>query len=131
METKDSFVEWFRSSAPYIHAHRGRTFVIVFGGELLKSEALKSFAHDVALLQSLGIRIVLVAGARPQIDERIVRGGKKAVFHKGLRVTDDFAMSCVKEAAGTNRVELEAVLSMGLPGRRWPGRGSASPRATS
>lgn len=111
----DGFVDWFRSSAPYIHAHRGRTFVVVFGGEMLRGEQLKSFVHDIALLHALGIRLVLVAGARPQIDERIQRGGKKPVYHKGVRVTDEFAMRCAKEAAGTNRVELEALLSMGLP----------------
>ena len=69
--SSDPFVQWFRSSAPYIHAHRGRTFVILFGGELLQSRGARDFIHDIALLQSLGGRVVLVAGARPQIDEAL------------------------------------------------------------
>ncbi len=113
--TGAEFVEWFRASAPYIHAHRGRTFVLVVGGEVMKSSGLRSFVHDVALLSSLGIRLVLCVGARPQIDERIALRGKKPRFVNGVRVTDRLALECVKEAAGTNRVELEALLSMALP----------------
>ncbi len=111
----DAFVEWFRGSAPYIHAHRGRTFVLVVGGEVMKSAGLRSLVHDIALLSSLGVRLVLCVGARPQIDERIAARGKKARFVGGVRVTDKLALECVKEAAGTNRVELEALLSMALP----------------
>ena len=107
----DAFVHWFRSSAPYIHAHRGRTFVIVFGGELLTSRGARDFIHDVALLQSLGIRVVLVAGARPQIDAALARRGAEPLYVAGMRVTDAVALSCVKEAAGTIFVELEALFS--------------------
>jgi amino-acid N-acetyltransferase len=114
-QSEGAFVEWFRGSAPYIHAHRGRTFVLVVGGEAMKSSALRSLVHDVALLSSLGIRLVLCVGARPQIDERIALRGKKARFVGDLRVTDKVALECVKEAAGTNRVQLEALLSMALP----------------
>ncbi len=112
---QDGFVDWFRASAPYINAHRGRTFVLVFGGEAMKSSRLRSLVQDVALLQSLGVRVVIVVGARPQIDERIALRGKKSRFVNGVRVTDRLALDCVKEAAGTNRVELEALLSMALP----------------
>lgn len=114
-EPPDTFVESFRGSAPYIHAHRGRTFVLVVGGEVMKSPGLRSLVHDIALLSSLGVRLVLCVGARPQIDERIALRGKKARFVEGIRVTDKVALECVKESAGTNRVELEALLSMGLP----------------
>lgn len=110
-----TFIDWFRSAAPYVHAHRGRTFVIVFGGEVLRSKGLPGLVHDVALLNSLGVRLVLVAGARPQIDERLSERGVERRYHGGLRVTDAAALKCVKEAAGTARVELEALLSMGLP----------------
>jgi amino-acid N-acetyltransferase len=111
----EAFVHWFRSSAPYIHAHRGRTFVIVFGGELLTSRGARDFIHDVALLQSLGIRVVLVAGARPQIDAALARRGAEPLYVAGMRVTDAVALSCVKEAAGTIFVELEALFSTSLP----------------
>lgn len=109
------FVAWFRASAPYIHAHRGRTFVILFSGELLRSAARADFVHDVALLQSLGVRVVLVAGARPQIDVALERRGRKPEYAAGLRITDRDALECVKEAGGTVQVELEALLTTGLP----------------
>lgn len=115
MTETEEFVHWFRSSAPYINAHRGRTFVVVFGGEVLESERRRTLAQDVALLHGLGVRLVLVAGARPQIDDRLRRAGKKPVFVNDVRVTDEDAMRAVKEAVATNRVELESLLSMGLP----------------
>jgi amino-acid N-acetyltransferase len=111
----DPFVQHFRASAPYIHAHRGRTFVIMFGGEAVASKDLRTLLYDVALLHSLGVRIVLVAGARPQIDEALARRGQEPRYERGLRITDEVALQCVKEAVGTTRVELESLLSMGLP----------------
>jgi len=111
----DPFVQHFRASAPYIHAHRGRTFVIMFGGEAVESKDLRTLLYDVALLHSLGVRIVLVAGARPQIDEALARRGEQPRYEGDLRVTDESALQCVKEAVGATRVELEALLSMGLP----------------
>ncbi len=111
----DPFVQHIRASAPYIHAHRGRTFVIMFGGEAVASKDFRTLLYDVALLHSLGVRLVLVAGARPQIDEALARRGEVPRYEGGLRITDDVALQCVKEAVGANRVELEALLSMGLP----------------
>ncbi len=110
----DSFVDWFRGSSPYIHAHRGRTFVIAFGGEAVADDSFAHLVHDIALLHGLGIRLVLVHGARPQIEEKLNQRGAEMQYINGLRVTDDAALACVKEAAGTVRVEIEALLSMGL-----------------
>jgi amino-acid N-acetyltransferase len=87
----------------------------MFGGEAVASKDLRTLLYDVALLHSLGVRVVLVAGARPQIDEALARRGAQPRFEGDLRVTDDVALQCVKEAVGTTRVELEALLSMGLP----------------
>jgi amino-acid N-acetyltransferase len=114
MSSPDHFVHWFRSSSPYIHAHRGRTFVIAFGGEAVADAVFPSLVHDIALLHGLGIRLVLVHGARPQIAARLRERGAELRYLGGLRVTDDAALACVKEAAGVVRVELEALLSMGL-----------------
>ncbi|MEJ2612516.1 MAG: amino-acid N-acetyltransferase [Candidatus Thiodiazotropha sp.] len=108
------FVDWFRGSSPYIHAHRGRTFVISFGGEAIEDAGFSNLIHDIALLHGLGIRLVLVHGARPQIEERLRSQGVETQFINGLRITDDAALTCVKEAAGSARVEIEALLSMGL-----------------
>jgi amino-acid N-acetyltransferase len=108
------FIEDFRQSAPYIHAHRGRTFVLAFGGEAVADARFSDLVHDIALLHGLGIHLVLVHGARPQIESRLKSRGAKLEYANGLRITDDAALACVKEAVGTVRVEIEALLSMGL-----------------
>ncbi|GAB4355224.1 MAG: amino-acid N-acetyltransferase [Gammaproteobacteria bacterium] len=107
------YVDWFRHSSPYIRAHRGRTLVITFGGEVLEEGGFPNLIHDIALLSSLGIRLVLVHGARPQIEARLRQKNLTIRYHKGLRVTDDDAMACVKEAAASVRLETEALLSSG------------------
>ncbi|MFZ9609654.1 MAG: amino-acid N-acetyltransferase [Methylococcales bacterium] len=114
MKSQKSFVSWFRDSSPYIHAHRNKTFVISFGGEALLADDFEHHVHDFALLSSLGIRLVLVHGIRPQIDQRLAKLNIPPLFHNNLRITDDLALQCVKEAAGLVRVEIEALLSMGL-----------------
>ncbi len=112
--TQDQLVNWFRSSSPYINAHRGRTFVILLGGEAVADPAFPNTVHDLALLNTLGVRVVLVHGARPQIEQRLAEAGAEIQYVDGLRVTDDRALPCVKEAAGRVRFEIEALLSMGL-----------------
>ncbi len=114
MNSQKSFVSWFRDSSPYIHAHRNKTFVISFGGEALLADDFDHHVHDFALLSSLGIRLVLIHGIRPQIDQRLTKLNTSPQFHNNLRITDDLALQCVKEAAGLVRVEIEALLSMGL-----------------
>ena len=108
------FISDFRHAAPYIHAHRGRTFVLAFGGEAVAAADFPELVHDIALLHSLGIRLVLVHGARPQIERKLKTAGARIEYAHGLRITDDAALVCVKEAAGSVRVEVEALLSMGL-----------------
>ncbi len=123
MESHNAFVSWFRNSSPYIHAHRNKTFVISFGGEAVLAEDFDHHVHDFALLNSLGIRLVLVHGIRPQIDQRLQKLNHPARFHNNLRITDNIALQCVKEAAGTVRVEIEALLSMGLANSPMAGSG--------
>lgn len=108
------FVQWFRSATPYIHAFGGRTFVIAFGGEVVDEKQFIALSHDLNLLASLEVRLVLVHGARPQIEQRLRRDKLTPKFIHGVRVTDDAAMEAVKEANGAIRVEIEALLSMGL-----------------
>jgi amino-acid N-acetyltransferase len=108
------FVQWFRSVAPYIHAFGGRTFVIAFGGEVVEDGQFVALSHDLNLLASLEVRLVLVHGSRPQIESRLKRARIAPRFVSGLRVTDDEAMEAVKEANGAIRVEIESLLSMGL-----------------
>jgi len=114
-QTDTRLVAWVRQAAPYIHAFRGKTFVIAFGGEVLESDAAQKLIHDIALLDSMGIHLVLVHGARPQIDAEMEARGLTPRFHNGLRVTDAEALECVKRAMGVSRIEIEALLSQGLP----------------
>ncbi|MEM8661081.1 MAG: amino-acid N-acetyltransferase, partial [Pseudomonadota bacterium] len=108
-------IRWLRNTAPYVNAHRGKTFVLMLGGELLQHENCSNIVHDIALLNSLGIRLVLIHGARPQIARRLEAAGLKTQFHQGMRITDTAALEHVKDAAGSLRTQIEAVLSMGLP----------------
>ena len=117
----DRFVQWFRASAPYIHAFRGRTFVIAFGGEALSEGRFVGINHDLNLLAALGVRLVVVHGARAQIDTRLKELGHRTRYVQGLRVTDDITLAVAKEASGRLRVEIEALLSMGLAGSPMAG----------
>ena len=108
------FVAWFRSVAPYINAFRGKTFVIAFGGEVVADGKFVELTHDFNLLAALGIRLVLVHGARPQIEQHLAKNNLDGSYHQGIRLTDAETMKCVKEAAGRLRLEIEALLSMGL-----------------
>ena len=110
-----SYVDFFRQTSPYIHTHRGKTFVIAISGEAVLAPNFHSMVHDIALLQSLGMRIVLVHGARPQIDLRLQLSNIDVKFKNQTRVTDPNAMQCVKEAVGSTRLTIESELSMGLP----------------
>ena len=110
-----NFVRWFRSVAPYFHAFRGKTFVIAFGGEVVADGKFAVLAHDINLLQAAGIRVVLVHGSRPQIEAQLRQRRAKALYKDGLRITNAVALACVKEAVGLLRVEIDALLSQGLP----------------
>jgi amino-acid N-acetyltransferase len=118
----EAFVRWLRQVAPYVHAFRGRTFVVAFGGELFTERTrFLTFVHDLNLLAALGIRLVLVHGARPQIEAELKSRGVRSRYAQGLRVTDEAALMAVKQAAGVLRIEIEAVLSQGLPGSPMAG----------
>ena len=110
-----TFVPWFRSVAPYIHMHRGKTFVVGVAGEALQAGKLPNLAQDIALIQSMGVKIVLVHGFRPQVNEQLRLKGHPARYSHGMRITDEVALDCAQEAAGQLRYEIEAAFSMGLP----------------
>ena len=103
-----------RDAGPYINAHRGEIAVVQFAGEAVQDTAFKALVHDLALLHSLGLKLVLVHGARAQLQARLGHAVSDADYHAGLRLTDDRALQALKETVGCLRVEIEALLSMGL-----------------
>ena len=108
------YVEWFRSCSPYIHSHRGKTFVVYIGGETIASKAFAHLLNDIALLNSLGVRLVLVHGARPQIDNQLATLGLTPRIEHGWRVTSREDLAGVEQAVGQVRVQIETGLSRGL-----------------
>jgi amino-acid N-acetyltransferase len=106
---------WFRAAAPYIHAHGGATFVIAFDGESIADTGFDNLIHDLAILNSLEIRLVLVFGARPQIEQRCHALHIPVHYHNGLRITDDASMEIARSVIGDLRIGIEAKLSAGMP----------------
>ncbi len=115
MENPEQFVQWLRSVAPYVHAFRGKTFVVAFPGELVTAGVLPFLAEDLSLLHALGIKLVIVHGSRPQVEEQLALRNVESQFHNGIRITDTAALECSKEAAGELRLDIEAAFSQGLP----------------
>ncbi|HFV2252867.1 TPA: amino-acid N-acetyltransferase [Escherichia coli] len=113
-ERKTELVEGFRHSVPYINTHRGKTFVIMLGGEAIEHDNFSSIVNDIGLLHSLGIRLVVVYGARPQIDANLAAHHHEPLYHKNIRVTDAKTLELVKQAAGTLQLDITARLSMSL-----------------
>ena len=110
-----TFVPWFRSVAPYIHAYRGETFVVALAGEAIAAGKLNAFVQDLSILHAMGIKLVLVHGFRPQLNEQLAAKGHSSRFSHGQRITDAIALDCAQEAAGQLRFEIEAAFSQGLP----------------
>ena len=110
-----TFVPWFRSVAPYIHKFRNQTFVVGIAGEAIAAGKLHYLAQDLAMIQSMGVKIVLVHGFRPQVNEQLKAKGHEAKYSHGMRITDEVALDCAQEAAGQLRYEIEAAFSQGLP----------------
>ena len=114
VQDSKQLVNWFRSSAPYINAHRNKTFVLMLGGEALETDNFQHIINDIALLNSLGVKLVLVHGVRPQIQKQLDLHGYQTAFQNGVRITDEKSLTFIKQAVGTVQIELQARLSMGL-----------------
>lgn len=116
---ENDYAQWFRDSTPYISKHRNRTFVVLLDGEALAQRPdtasnLNNIIHDLALVHVLGVRLVLVHGARPQLDEALASAGPEA-FHNGRRITRTGDLPTVLRVFGELRARLEALFSTGLP----------------
>src|SRR6185503_12521491 len=112
--TMRAFVHWIRAAAPYVHAFRGKTFVIAFGGEVVADDSFLGVVHDLNLLHSLGIKLIVAHGCRPQVEAILTAQNIPSRYANGVRITDGDAMDCVLEAAGQVRARIEALLSLGL-----------------
>jgi acetylglutamate kinase len=85
-------------SAPWIRKFQGKVFVLKFGGNAMVDEQLqKAFAEDVAFLNLVGIKAVVVHGGGPQITSRLADLGLKSEFVDGLRVTSSEAISVIRD----------------------------------
>ena len=115
-------VNWLRHASPYINAHRDCTFVVMLPGEGVAHANFGNIVHDLVLLHSLGVRLVLVHGSRPQIETRLASNGLTPRYHRDLRITDSPTLDCVIDAVGQLRIAIEARLSMDMA--RSPMQGS-------
>jgi amino-acid N-acetyltransferase len=121
MDSKQ-YVSWFRQSTPYINAYRGKVFVILLPGEALSHDNFWNIAHDITLLNSLGVKLVLCYGARTQIDTALSHANIEAptydiithAIHNNVRVTDNAVLDVIKQVVGKLRFDIEAAFSMGL-----------------
>src|SRR6187551_2684687 len=119
-----TFVPWFRSVAPYIHTHRGKTFVVALAGEAIAAGKLQNIAQDLALIQSMGVKVVLVHGFRPQVNEQLRAKGQASKYSHGMRITDEVALdSCATRSRPPS--------ARACPTRRWRGPPCGSSPATS
>ncbi len=82
---------------PYIQKYTGKTEVIKYGGNAMTDESLKSdVISDIVLLSLIGIKVVVVHGGGPEINEMLKKTGKESKFVNGLRYTDGETMSIVQ-----------------------------------
>ena len=125
--TDHQYARWFRDSTPYISTHRHKTFVVLFGGDAIVHDNITHIVHDLALLSVLGVRVVLVHGARPQIDAAVAAADLTPRFHGHRRITDQATIEQVESAVARVRVHIEGLFSMGLP--NTPLHNTEDPRA--
>ena len=113
--TNKHLVEWFRTAAPYIRMHKNKTFVFAFDGSLVKSPNFMSLIHDLNILTSIGIKIVLVHGSLKEIRSLSEKKQISPRFVRDHQIIDKTLLSIAQEASGKIRLELEAKLSTTLP----------------
>lgn len=112
--SNNEILSWIRQSSPYIRAHRDKTFVINIPGEAVSSPEFTQLIHDLALLNAMGIKLVICHGARPQIEEQLSSNGIQSQYINGIRVTDSQTLTAVIQASCKVRLQIESLLSMGL-----------------
>lgn len=114
MANNNGIIDWFRASTTYINAHRNKIFVVLLSGEALADQNFSNVVYDISLLHSLGVKLVLVHGARPQIAEALANSGKQSSYHHDLRITEAECIDTVTQTVGGMSVKLESLFSMGM-----------------
>ena len=95
--TNPQRAEILTQALPYIQKYRNKTIVVKYGGNAMISEELKdAVIGDIVLLSLIGIKIVLVHGGGPEINEMLKKTGKQSEFIDGLRVTDKETVDIVQ-----------------------------------
>ena len=115
MSNTQEYVQWFRGAAPYIKAHRKKTFVIMISDEVIYSDRFIGLVHDIALLNHLGIKLVILHGSRSSIDRHLAKNQLESGFHNNIRITDSQTLPYVVQAINQVKTHFEAQLSTGLP----------------
>jgi len=115
MSNTQEYVQWFRGAAPYIKAHRKKTIVMMISDEVIYSDRFIGLVHDIALLNHLGIKLVILHGSRNSIDKHLAANRLEPRFHNNIRITDSETMPFVVQAIKEVKTYFESQLSMGLP----------------
>ena len=115
MTSNPAYVEWFRGAAPYIKAHRKKTFVIFISDDFIQSDEFIGLIHDLALLNHLGIKLVILHGSRNRIDQHLARHDITTKFNRNIRISDVESLPYIIQAINEVKTYLESHLSMGLP----------------
>ncbi|QIM66650.1 amino-acid N-acetyltransferase [Mannheimia granulomatis] len=113
--TELALAQWFRQSTPYVNMHRGKTFVIMLDGDVIESPNFVNIINDISLLHSLNIKLVIVFGARPQINRLLTEHQIEPEYYHNIRVTNAQSLEYVKQAVGKVHYDLFARLSLRLP----------------
>ena len=115
MNSNQDFVQWFRGTAPYIKAHRKKTFVILISDEIIQSDRLTGLIHDIALLNHLGNKLVILHSSRNSIDKQLAKHHITSEFNRKIRISDTKSLPYIIQAINEGKSHLESQLSMGLP----------------
>lgn len=107
-------VHWFRQSTPYVNMHNGKTFVIMLDGDTIASPNFVNIINDINLLHSLNLKLVIVFGARYQINDLLLQHQIEPTYYKNIRITDLQSLELVKQAVGKLHYDLSSLLSLRL-----------------
>jgi len=107
---------WLRSAAPYINSHRGCTFVLMIPSSAILHANFSFIVQDLALLHSLGVRLVLVCGVRKYVEKQLLANNLPNIYQQNLRITCRQTLNCVMEQTGKLQAKLFAKLSVNITG---------------